>query len=160
MTQDLAIISELEEMFQSWKKKPRLHLVDHFCSLAKKEAHLVSQKDQLLRLKSNNTKLQELINLALNDVSESITETSEKLNQTNQCCHDYDDVTDKLLDQILNYNADKESSSDQTNKFVRSQLKQIEKNLQYIISVAPAEQGSFQSWGSDIFLEEKLLTTK
>ena len=154
--EDLAIISELEEMFQSWKKKPRLHLVDHFCSLAKKDAHLVSQKDQLLRLKSNNTKLQELINLALNDVSESITETSEKLNQTNQCCHDYDDVTDKLLDQILHYNADKESSSDQTNKFVRSQLKQIEKNLQYIISVAPAEQGSFQSWGSDLFLEEKL----
>ena len=154
--EDLAIISELEEMFQSWKKKPRLHLVDHFCSLAKKQAHFVSQKDQLLRLKSNNTKLQELINLALNDVSESITETSEKLNQTNQCCHDYDDVTDKLLDQILNYNADKESSSDQTNKFVRSQLKQIEKNLQYIISVAPAEQGSFQSWGSDLFLEEKL----
>ena len=154
--EDLSIVAELDELFQSWKKKPHLHFPDHFCTLVKKEAHLVSQKDQLLQLKSNNTKLQDLIILALNDVTESITETSQKRIQTTQCCHDYDDVRDQLLDQILNFNANAESTSDQTQKFVQNQLKQIEKNLQHIISVAPAEKGSFQSWGSDIFLEEKL----
>jgi hypothetical protein len=147
-----ATIAELEEMFRSWKRKPRLHLADHFCSLVKQEAHLVSLKNQLLKLKSNNSELQDLIVSALDDVAESIEETTAKRVSTIQCCHQDDDVIDHQLDQILKSNAD----TDRTQQFVRNQVKQIEKNLQDIINVAPGEEGNFHSWGSDIYLEEKL----
>ena len=157
-TENWAIIVELGEMFRSWKRKPRLHLADHFCSLVKQEAHLVSLKSQLLRLKlkCNNPELQDLIVSALDDVANSIEETTAKRVSTSQCCHQDDDVIDPQLDQILKSNADTESGSDRNQRFVQNQVKQIEKNLQDIINVAPGEGGNFHNWGSDIYLEEKL----
>lgn len=151
---NLTTISKLEEIFQTWRRKPRLHLAEHFCYLVKKDADLVIQKDQLLRMKSNIVELQSLIDSALLEVNASIEETTKKCSSTIKCYHN-DDVPEarKLLDNILKLNAD---SSEKTQQFVSNQVKQIEKNLGQIISVAPGEAGQFKNWGSDIYLEEKL----
>ena len=51
--ENMTIISELEYILLTWKKKLDLNLAEHFCSLVKMEAHLLTQKDKLIRMKSN-----------------------------------------------------------------------------------------------------------
>ena len=148
------IISELEELFRSWEKKSRLYSADHYCYLVKTEAHLISKKNKLLGLKSNIEELQQLIDSALNEVDDSLKETTKKRTETVKCFHASDDLQDKWLDEILKANA--ESSSDRIRQFARDQVKQIEKNIQDLITVAPGAGGKFHSWGSDIYLEEKM----
>ena len=148
------IISELQEMFRSWKKESRLQLDDHFCYLVKKEARLVSQISKLQGMKSNIEELQQLINSALENVEDSLKETTKKRKITTQCFHTSDNIQDKFLDEILK--ANKDSSSDRISRFAKNQVKQIEKNIQDLITVAPGVGGKFHSWGQDIFLEEKL----
>merc|ERR1712026_68750 len=50
--ENMTIISELEYILLTWKKKLDLNLAEHFCSLVKMEAHLLTQKDKLIRMKS------------------------------------------------------------------------------------------------------------
>ena len=149
-----AVIFELEELFQNWQIKSRFEDDHHFCYLAKLEAMLISQKDKLLNLKSSIEELQQLITSALTDVQDSLEKTTKKLIDLPKCVHNNDSIQDKYLDKILKANA--ETSSDQTSVFVKSQVKQIEKNIEDLITVAPGVGGKFHSWGQDIFLEEKL----
>ena len=145
------LVSELEELFRHWKKKSPLHHDLHFCFLVKQLAHFVNQKQSLVGLHSGVEELQQLIDSAVVEIEDAIKETSERLKSTDKCNHDSDDPRGQLLDEML-----KASSNRDASQYARDQVKQIERNIQDLITVAPGVGGKFQSWGKDIYLEEKL----
>ena len=152
--ENMTIISELEYILLTWKKKLDLNLAEHFCSLVKMEAHLLTQKDKLIRMKSNIVELQDLIDSILRDVNENINTTKEKRLKAVKCSHvNQSNESARLLGDIQKC---KTNTNEETRKFVSNQVNQIKKNLKSIVDVAPGERGKFLQWGPDIYLEEKL----
>ena len=67
------------------------------------------------------------------------------------CHHTFNE----LNDDIENIIKDNEKNPQKTFEFVRNQTKKIKENVKKL-SLAPAEEGKWMNWQSDLFLEEKL----
>ena len=151
--ENMEIVSKLEICLINNKKDS-----DHYCSLLKNLGHLLATEDQLSNMKTDNKDLEHFISDVKKHTEKEKENIRAKLDSMEKCCHnDEDDNEDhSFFDEILENNSKTEETLKETRNFVMSQVTQIKKNLEKIISVAPGEGGDLKSWGSDVFLEEKL----
>ena len=153
--ENLEIVSELEIVLRNSIKD-----TDHYCSLVKNLGHLLKNKDRLNKdhMNSNIDDLQQIINDVKEQTDHDIENIRTKLASADKCCHNDEDQSEgsSFFDEILNTNANTKETFEETSHFVKNQVKQIKKNLEEIVSLAPGEGGDLKNWGSDVFLEEKL----
>ena len=151
--ENLEIVSELDVVLRN-----NLRETEHFCSLVQNLGHLLKNKDQLIHMNSNIDDLQKIIDDIKEQTDKEIEDIRTKLDGMDECCHNEEHQSDgsRLFDEIMKNNSDSKDTFEETKLFVKNQVKQIKKNLEELISVAPGEGGDLRSWGSDVFLEEKM----
>merc|ERR1712082_357290 len=85
------------------------------------------------------------------DVAKKIASLMKSKYKVENCHH----TSNELNDDIENVIKDNEKNPQKTFEFVRNQTKKIKENVKKL-SLAPAEEGKWMNWQSDLFLEEQL----
>ena len=117
--------------------------------------HLIKVFSEIQHLKPVNVELMSVTESAIKDLQEFIQVAREVLREKPDCNHKTNDLQDlftKLLDK-------KDFRPEAITGYVNQQKSRVSKNLRKIF-LAPGEDGNFQNWESDIFLEEKLFPAR
>ena len=122
------------------------------CDVTKKIASLMESKYKLEKVKVEDDSSIAFKNELLTEFSYCIENSRKYLQSLVKNCHH---TFNELNDDIENIIKDNEKNPQKTFEFVRNQTKKIKENVKKL-SLAPAEEGKWMNWQSDLFLEEKL----
>ena len=107
--------------------------------------------NDIQKLKPESEELVKLTNDTESEIVQLINISKTLLPAKEQCNHPVNEVQNLFKSFIIN----KKTKPQDLENFIAKQKKEILKNLKKI-SVAPGEDGKWENWASDIFLEEKL----
>ena len=121
------------------------------CSLTNIIGLIMQSLNEIMNLKAESNELKTYINETQNLAHAIINKAKDECHKKPICNHDYNELMNFYRTIVI----DSKNKPENIKKYLDEQKKQIQKNLQKI-SVAPGEEGKWQNWGEDIFLEEKL----
>ena len=122
------------------------------CGVTKKISSLMDSKFRLEKIKVEHVNSIEFKNDLVKHFSNCIEKGRKYLQSIVKNCHH---TINELSNDIENVIKDNEKNPNKTFEFVSNQTKKIKENAKKL-SLAPAEEGKWINWQSDLFLEEKL----
>ena len=150
--QDFAALEKCRILKQDIMKFNAIDFSSHCkCSLTNICGLIMQSLNGIRRLQSDNDGLKTYVDETQNLAEEIISKATNILHKKPICNHDYNELMNFYRTIII----DTKNNPESIQKFLKEQKKQINANLQKI-SVAPGEEGKWQNWGEDVFLEEKL----
>ena len=149
---DFSILEECKNHKKDIMKFEAVDLTSHCnCSLTNICGLLMQTLNEIMNLKAESDELKTYISETQNLAQEIITKAKDECLKKPICNHDYNELMNFYKTIVI----DSKNKPEDIKAYLKEQNKQIQKNL-HKISVAPGEEGKWQNWGEDIFLEEKL----
>ena len=149
---DFSILEKCKNHKKDIMKFEAVDLTSHCnCSLTNICGLLMQTFNEIMNLKAESDELKTYISETQNLAQEIITKAKDECLKKPICNHDYNELMNFYKTIVI----DSKNKPEDIKAYLKEQNKQIQKNL-HKISVAPGEEGKWQNWGEDIFLEEKL----